>query len=174
MSKGQKERLRQARLWWKEQTFSDGDQIIKAYRKRFGVERICAMRDLLKMGVLDAETKKEFRNEVREREERNAMKREKRARRAAERKAGKGSSDSMEVWQDENFFFIAGYTSWGFPYGITWEEADRMEEEEKARESDPMYDPGYLEYLENIMEENPEDDIPDDEELPFPQDLENA
>ena len=49
-----------------------------------------------------------------------------------------------------------------------------MEEEEKARESDPMYDPGYLEYLENIMEENPEDDIPDDEELPFPQDLDNA
>ena len=25
--------------------------------------------------------------------------------------------------QDENFYFIAGYTSGGAPYGITWEEA---------------------------------------------------
>ena len=24
--------------------------------------------------------------------------------------------------QDENFYFIAGYTSGGAPYGITWEE----------------------------------------------------
>ena len=25
--------------------------------------------------------------------------------------------------QDENFYFIAGYTSGGAPYGITWEQA---------------------------------------------------
>ena len=25
--------------------------------------------------------------------------------------------------QDENYYFIAGYTSRGAPYGITWEEA---------------------------------------------------
>jgi len=25
---------------------------------------------------------------------------------------------------DDNFYFIAGYTNWGFPYGITWEEAE--------------------------------------------------
>ena len=25
--------------------------------------------------------------------------------------------------QDENYYFIAGYTSGGAPYGITWEEA---------------------------------------------------
>ena len=25
--------------------------------------------------------------------------------------------------QDENFYFIAGFTSGGAPYGITWEEA---------------------------------------------------
>lgn len=27
--------------------------------------------------------------------------------------------------QDENFAFIAGYTSGGFPYGITWKEQDK-------------------------------------------------
>ena len=25
--------------------------------------------------------------------------------------------------KDENYYFIAGYTSWGFPYGITRKEA---------------------------------------------------
>ena len=25
---------------------------------------------------------------------------------------------------DETFYFIAGYTSGGFPYGVTWEESD--------------------------------------------------
>lgn len=27
-----------------------------------------------------------------------------------------------EILQDDRFFFIAGYTSGGAPYGITWEE----------------------------------------------------
>ena len=27
--------------------------------------------------------------------------------------------------QDENFYYIAGYTPGGAPYGITWEEARR-------------------------------------------------
>ena len=29
----------------------------------------------------------------------------------------------MDFEQDENFFFIAGFTEGGIPYGITWEEA---------------------------------------------------
>ena len=29
---------------------------------------------------------------------------------------------AMEPWQDDRFFFIAGYTSGGAPYGVTWEE----------------------------------------------------
>lgn len=37
-----------------------------------------------------------------------------------------------DIYQDENFAFIAGYTPGGFPYGITWaeqEEIDRRERE---------------------------------------------
>lgn len=30
---------------------------------------------------------------------------------------------------DENFAYIAGYTSNGFPYGITWDEYNKMKEE---------------------------------------------
>lgn len=41
-----------------------------------------------------------------------------------------------EVLQDEYFYFIAGYTSGGAPYGTTWEEAyaDGLLEEEELEE----------------------------------------
>jgi len=31
-------------------------------------------------------------------------------------------SDIPDINQDDTFYFIAGYTSSGVPYGITWEE----------------------------------------------------
>lgn len=40
-----------------------------------------------------------------------------------------------EFGQDEHFFFIAGFTEGGAPYGITWEEAYEdglIEEDEPA------------------------------------------
>ena len=30
----------------------------------------------------------------------------------------------LQIEQDENFSYIAGYTSGGFPYGNSWEETD--------------------------------------------------
>lgn len=36
--------------------------------------------------------------------------------------------------QDENFAFIAGYTSGGAPYGITWEEWEQMEKMDQMEE----------------------------------------
>lgn len=43
----------------------------------------------------------------------------------------------MEFEQDENFFFIAGFTEGGIPYGITWEEAyaDGLVEGEASSET---------------------------------------
>ncbi|MFH5836272.1 hypothetical protein ACHAL6_09370 [Proteiniclasticum sp. C24MP] len=41
-----------------------------------------------------------------------------------------------DLEQDETFYFIAGYTSWGVPYGVTWEQAYEeglMDEKEKLR-----------------------------------------
>ena len=35
------------------------------------------------------------------------------------------------IEQDENFSFIAGYTSGGFPYGNPWEETDNEQNEEE-------------------------------------------
>jgi hypothetical protein len=30
---------------------------------------------------------------------------------------------------DETFAFIVGYTAWGFPHGVTWEEMERIADE---------------------------------------------
>ncbi len=32
--------------------------------------------------------------------------------------------DNLSYESDENFYYIAGYSSGGFPYGITWEEVE--------------------------------------------------
>lgn len=155
MSNDRSRRLKEAGIWWKEQHFAGGDHIIKAYRKRFHVDRVCAMRDLLKLGVLDPETREEYRGQLQKRKERSDLKRKEKARRAEEKKKGRPAGNAFEEWQDDTFAFIAGYTSGGFPYGILWEEEDWTEEGEGktgAQEEDPMDDPGYLEYLESLME----------------------
>ena len=41
----------------------------------------------------------------------------------------KRNIDDFEIEQDENFSFIADYTSGGFPYGNPWEETDNEQNE---------------------------------------------
>lgn len=41
----------------------------------------------------------------------------------------KSNIDDFQIEQDENFGFIAGYTSGGFPYGNPWEETDNEQNE---------------------------------------------
>ena len=41
----------------------------------------------------------------------------------------KRNIDDFQMEQDENFSFIAGYTSGGFPYGNPWEETDNDQNE---------------------------------------------
>lgn len=36
----------------------------------------------------------------------------------------KQNIQDFEIEQDEKIYFIAGYTSGGFPYGNLWEESD--------------------------------------------------
>ena len=56
-------------------------------------------------------------------EEKAAVEKQKKQQRRAKRK--KEKSDNLakeEILQDDRIFFIAGYTSGGAPYGVTWEE----------------------------------------------------
>lgn len=46
----------------------------------------------------------------------------KRKQRRAKRQAMKNHAVENNTCQDDTFFYIAGYTSGGAPYGVTWEE----------------------------------------------------
>ena len=45
-------------------------------------------------------------------------------------KKQKVKSPEFKTEQDENYEFIEGYASWGFPYGITRDETDDLTDDE--------------------------------------------
>lgn len=122
MSSARKERLKQARKWYPEQHFTEDSHIISAYRRTFHVDRICAMRELCMLKMLPPKLQAEFEDQLEQRSQRLKGKR---------LEASDNESD-----QDDTFYFIAGYTSGGFPYGITWEEAAAIEQGNVERKTD--------------------------------------
>lgn len=127
MTKARKQRLREAWVWFKSQNFTDDSHIVKAYRKQFNVDRTCAMTELCMLKVLSPEKQKMYMQEL-------AAKKRKWQERAERKRLPQ--SDPLIEDQDENFFFIAGYTPGGAPYGITWEEERRLEEAERLESLD--------------------------------------
>lgn len=105
------QRLDAAKAWLASYT---GNKVVKAYRKHFGVNWQCAFTELEMLGVeIDPEYKHQVLQSV-----------------AAQAEAK--LAEEIGIYQDERFAFIAGYTSWGFPYGITWEEMEAFDEEEES------------------------------------------
>lgn len=107
------ERLRAARAWVSRWA---GKNIIKDYAHHFGVDRLCAaddLKSLLRAGVRinPAEADRVNRKVVHQQRKR-ARRREKLNR----------PPEQPLVESDETFAYIVGRTSWGFPYGVTWEE----------------------------------------------------
>jgi len=105
------ERLNVAKSWIK--TYN-GKRIISGYAKWFGVDKICAINELKSIGVVIPEIlEKQIINSHQLLLEQKNEKREKR------------NSEDAAVFlldSDENFTFIVGYTSNGFPFGSTREE----------------------------------------------------
>jgi hypothetical protein len=93
-----------------------GKRIVRGYRKRFGVDILCAITELRMLGV---HISQEYEEQARRSVEDAAKARRKSK---AKRKEFDPSDDFFE--SDETFSFIAGYTSGGFPYGLTWEQWD--------------------------------------------------
>ena len=93
-----------------------GKNIIKGYKNHFGVDWLCAIKELQMLGVgLDPEYVEKLKLSVKNRFiEKQRF------------KEGKNQDLANEIsWDsDETFAYIAGYTSAGFPYGITWEELE--------------------------------------------------
>lgn len=93
------------------------ENLVKAYRKQFAVDRIKAVEELQKLRVkLSTEEIEKERMAVKAYKECQAAKKIKR------RKQNIKTENTQSSAQDDNFYFIAGYTSGGAPYGITWEE----------------------------------------------------
>jgi hypothetical protein len=102
-------RIARARVWLPSY---EGDKVVSAYRKKFCVDVTCAVRELREIGhefkpgyvenLLQAEA---ARIESLRREKKEQL-----------------QVDEYNDWQDDRFYYIAGYTSGGAPYGVTWEE----------------------------------------------------
>jgi hypothetical protein len=106
-----KGRLDSAKHWL---TKYKGKNIIKGYKNHYGVDWLCAIKELQILGVgLDPEYVEKLILSVKNRIiEKQRL------------KDGKKQELENEIsWDsDETFAYIAGYTSAGFPYGVTWEE----------------------------------------------------
>ena len=105
-------RIRMAWQWLVEYG-GTGKHIVHAYRKKFKVDVTTALNDLGEIGALTSEqlAVKRQTEEIRQENLRR-------------QKAEKELQDFYDRFPDSNdqFFFIAGYTSGGAPYGVTWEE----------------------------------------------------
>ena len=112
------ERLSSRQKW--AQDFScpigSGDSLIKGYKRQFGLDRVNAMKELQSMGYV-------FPQKVIDRQYRIVeTEKQQKAAKKKKRKMRKQESEFIREDQDDRFFYIAGYTSGGAPYGLTWEE----------------------------------------------------
>ena len=103
-------RLIRAKQWI---TQYGGEHLIRGYRKKFGVDRMSAIEDLFLLGVIDEEKRNTLRQQEQERQALVLRKRQ-------EKEAAEWAARHAN--QNDEFYFIAGYTSGGAPYGVTWKE----------------------------------------------------
>ncbi len=99
-----------------------GEDIIKAYRKKFAVDRMKAVEELQLLGV--SLTKEQIDREKAAVKAYQEIQRAKKAKRKRIRQQKKLEKDTPLFFedQDDTFYYIAGYTSGGAPSGVTWEE----------------------------------------------------
>ncbi len=97
-----------------------GKDIVKGYRKHYGVDWQTAFTELELLGVAIDPVRKE--RTLQSVQQQATHRRQKKQERLAEQEAAAFGWD-----QDDTFAMIIGYTSGGAPYGITWEEWGALE-----------------------------------------------
>lgn len=108
-------RLQSAKSWVRSYS---GRDIVKGYRKWYGVSTVCAIIELRLLGIAVPETRL---CQAKTTEEQAARQR-------AARKQVESTDDSTSD-SDGTFAYIAGYTEGGVPYGVRWEEMATAEDE---------------------------------------------
>lgn len=106
-------RLDAARVWLAKY---EGKSSVKGYSKHFGVDLLCALKELEILGVNFSEQyvtqlKKSIEGHVKANQERKRRRKE---------------QEEVGPYPDSDYYFafIAGYTESGFAYGTTWEEEE--------------------------------------------------
>lgn len=101
---------------------SYGGDTIKAYRKKFAVDRMKAVAELQLLGV--SLTKEQIDREKAAVKAYQDIQRAKKAKskKNHEQKRMQKDIPGFHEDQDDTFYYIAGYTSGGAPYGVTWKE----------------------------------------------------
>ena len=111
-------RLRSAKDWIK--TYS-GNNVVKEYSKKYSVDKLCAVKELRMIGIKISE---EYENQLR-----ISLESLKQQRLSLKKKQEDELNALCGFESDENFAMILGYTSGGFPYGVTHEEMEEIKSE---------------------------------------------
>ena len=109
-------RFEKAKSWV--ETF-DGENIVQAYAKLFGVNLKNTMKELEIIGVhISNHEKEHIKRILKDRKLQKERKKEKRKRKTLQ-------MNNFE-YSDDTFAFIAGHTEGGAPFGITYEEMEEI------------------------------------------------
>lgn len=101
-----KSRLQAAKQWIAKY---EGQKIIRDYSKYFAVDNICAIKEL---GLLGVDLSPHYITLLQKKSSYNAKQKNRKQ---------NDINESLSQDSDNTFYFIAGYTSGGAPYGVTWE-----------------------------------------------------
>ena len=105
-------RLQSGRHWLK--SFS-GKRVVPSYARWFGVDLMCAAKELQVLGV-------HFSPEYLEALRCTAAGRPRHRREVA----NEAKTAGVEPMWDQEFAYVAGYTEAGLPFGVTWEEIEGL------------------------------------------------
>lgn len=111
-------RLSSAKNWIK--TYS-GNNLVKGYSKKYSVDKLCAVKELRMIGA-DI-------SEEHEKQLINSMQTLRQQRLSFKKKREDKLNELCGFESDENFTMIIGYTTGGFPYGVTHDEMDEINNE---------------------------------------------
>ena len=129
-SPAKKYRLRSAKAWINTYT---GSNIVKGYGKKYAVDKLCAVRELRMIGIQISEEYEKLLM--------NSMEAVRHQRLASGKKREEKLNAGCTFESDENFAMIIGYTSGGFPYGVTHEEMEKINktDENHTANSDEIF-----------------------------------
>ena len=121
-----KQRLRSAKSWLvKYEGIREDRKIVKGYRKKYGVDFLCAIKELEMLGVKLSDSYKEGILAHLEREKKN---------KEAKLEKQRQRINVINDYSNEDFAFIVGYTSGGAPYGLTRDQMDDIDDLDELEE----------------------------------------